>query len=102
MDGNLMYMTIVVIANMKIAFKTHNHTWIGTAIIAFSVLSFFWWYEIENACQGYWPLYRTWNQMFSRANAYWIILFLLCINYTQFLMFYWVDTWRKYDQAHFR
>ena len=60
-DGNLMYMAVVIITNMKIAFKTHNHTWTGTWILVGSVLSYFLWYEIENAAKGYWPLYHTFD-----------------------------------------
>ena len=101
-DGNLMYMCLVIIANMKIAFKTHNHTWIGTSIIVGTVLSYFLWYEAENILPGAWPLYRTWNQIFSRANAYWICLILLGFNYTQNLLFYWADTYRNYNQAQFK
>lgn len=97
-----MYMVIVIITNMKIAFKTHNHTWIGTSIIVGSVLSFYLWYEIENAAKGYWPLYHTWNQMFSRANAYWISMFLIAVNYAQFLLQYWYEVWSKQKSENFK
>ena len=77
MLGVIVYVCVILIANVEILNATNNHTWIGFLILIFSIGSFFATYFILNEIDNIDELYRTYGYFKGNPLTYLVIFFVI-------------------------
>jgi magnesium-transporting ATPase (P-type) len=84
----LVYFVIVVVANLKIAQKMNNHTWISTFFFGFSILMFLLQFLIESkvASVSNANIYKTFSRFFSTPQVWYVVILLSWVNFMQYMI----------------
>ena len=80
--GTLVFAIVVLIANLKVAQKLNNHTWVSTAFLVASVLSFWFMFWIESFSAGVPTMYWLFEQFKTQGILYLVMLWCCWMTYS--------------------
>lgn len=82
--GCLVYSVVILIANMRVAQKMHNHTWLSTFILLFSIACFYFQFYLEAQFAGVSSsvLYHIFGVFVTSFSLYAVSLLLSVFNMT--------------------
>lgn len=69
-SGTAVYALVVIVVNLYIVKRTHQHTIIGTTLIVLSILSFFFVLWFENLYPMFEPVYRIFPDIMANFKFY--------------------------------
>jgi magnesium-transporting ATPase (P-type) len=80
LTGQVLYLSIVLIVNLKIVQGFNVFNGVGELTVFVMIANFFWFYALENSMEGIHTLYRTLPQFFSAGSQMWLCA-ILCVGY---------------------
>jgi len=72
LNGQVLYISIVLIANLKILQSFNNFNGLGELTVFFMIFNFLWFYLLENYMHGIHNLYQTFGEFFSAGSQMWL------------------------------
>jgi magnesium-transporting ATPase (P-type) len=86
-SGTAVYALVVIVVNLYIVKRTHNHTIIGSALISLSIISFFVVLYLENLLPMFEPVYRIFGDIMSDIKFYFVVAVAVWFCWAQDLVF---------------
>ena len=78
---------VVIVVNLYIVKRTHNHTIIGTAIVSLSIISFFIVLYLESLAPMFDPVYRIFPYILGDIKFYFVVAVAVWYCWSQDLVF---------------
>jgi len=80
LNGQVLYLTIVLIANLKIIQNFNVYNLIGEVTVFSMIFNFLWFYVLESSMPSIPQLYRTLPHFFSAGSQMWLCT-IFCVGY---------------------
>jgi hypothetical protein len=80
LNGQVLYLSIVIIVNLKIVQGFNVFNGVGEFTVLIMIVNFFWFYALENSMEGIHTLYQTLPHFFAAGSQMWMCT-IFCVGY---------------------